>query len=177
MALVVVERIFEAPQQLADLQAREHAAAFCLETHRVRCLKRFFALDGNHMVCVYEAPDAEAVRTSQRTAQLPVEQAWTAIEITGESHPRPRGYTLAVTQRALPAGVTEQHVRYSATDPTGCAGRRRVSHVVTYLASDCSRMCCAFYSPDLESIRVANREVGMGEFEQLWAASLIEASG
>ena len=76
--VVVVERAFAAPEELADLQAREDAVASCLELHRVRFLRTYFAADRRRMLCVYEAPDAEAVRLVQRQGSLPFERAWSA---------------------------------------------------------------------------------------------------
>ena len=71
MVTVVVEREFEVPQVFEELQAVEDANSWCLETHVVTFQRSYFALDGKRMVCVYQAPDAEAVRKAQDQAGLP----------------------------------------------------------------------------------------------------------
>jgi hypothetical protein len=73
---VVVERRFDAPVDLASLQAIEEAAAWCLEQHRVTFLRTFCAADGLRMLCLYRAPDAESVRLAQQQANMPVERIW-----------------------------------------------------------------------------------------------------
>lgn len=81
---VVVERSFAAPMRFQDIAALERAKFWCLETHRVRPAYSFFSLDGKRMLCFYEAPDAEAVRVSQREAAMPVAEVWAGALVTPE---------------------------------------------------------------------------------------------
>jgi len=75
-ANVAVERRWEEPVELDDIQAIEDAGAGCLETHQVRFARTFFSTDRRRMICLYRAPDAEAVRNAQRQAGMPVESVW-----------------------------------------------------------------------------------------------------
>ena len=75
-ANVLVTRRWEAPVTLEAIQAIEDAGAHCLETHRVRFARTFFAADHTRMLCLYQAPDAESVRLAQRQAGMPVEAVW-----------------------------------------------------------------------------------------------------
>jgi hypothetical protein len=174
MALVIVERVFDTARDFAELQARENAASWCLAAQRVRGLRSYFAIDRQHLVGVYDAPDAEAVRATQRTAELPAEHVWTATSITDRQIAAPQGYSMVVVQRALPEGLTRELVQQQVNAADGCAQRLRVAHFATFLSLDCTRMCCLYYSPDLESVRVVSREVG-APMERLWSAELIEA--
>lgn len=170
MALVIVERAFESPQNFSDLQGRLRAVSFCFQTYRAKFLQSFFALDGKHMLCAYEAPDAEAVRSVQRTAGLPVTRVWAGSAIASGQQEAPSGFTLAVTQRELPPGLTEADVLQLTSDPAGCGERVSVTPVATFLSADRRRLCAAFYSPDLESIRAVGRE-SRWPLESLWEAS------
>ena len=134
MPLVIVERSFDTPQTFAELQCKEARISWCLETHRVRFVRSLFARDGRRVVCVYEAPDVEAVRTIQRTADLPAEHIWPATPVIDAMVDAPSGYVLAVAQRALPEGITLEHVQHLATDPTAAVAKRLV-HVGAFLAS------------------------------------------
>jgi hypothetical protein len=78
MEIVVVERRFDEPTSVERLQEQEDGAAWCLETHQVRPLRSYVSSDGKRMLCLYEAPDAEAVRAVQRTVQMPFEAIWSA---------------------------------------------------------------------------------------------------
>lgn len=75
-ANVVVERSFDKPVSLEDIQAREDASAWCLEIRDVSFTRTLFSLDRRRMLCLYRAPDAEAVRQAQREADMPVECVW-----------------------------------------------------------------------------------------------------
>jgi hypothetical protein len=78
-ANVVVERSFDAPVTLAELQAREDAGIHCLESRGVRFVRSFFSRDRRRMLCLYAAPDAEAVREAQRGAGMPFDSVWSFV--------------------------------------------------------------------------------------------------
>ena len=69
--LVLVTRSWAEPVQFDDVQALEDAFAWCLQQHRVKFLRSYFAKDRKRMLCLYAAPDAESVRIANRTAGLP----------------------------------------------------------------------------------------------------------
>lgn len=69
--LVLVTRSWEQPVAFDDVQAQEDAFAWCLQQHRVKFLRSYFAKDRRRMLCLYAALDAESVRTANRTAGLP----------------------------------------------------------------------------------------------------------
>jgi len=73
---VLVTRSFSEPVELAKIQALEDAAAWCLDANEVQFVRTFFSADRKRMDCLYRAPDAEAVRRTQQTAQMPVERIW-----------------------------------------------------------------------------------------------------
>ena len=50
----------------------------CLESHGARWVLSYLSSDRRRMVCEFEAPDAEAVRTSYRSAGVGFERVWTA---------------------------------------------------------------------------------------------------
>ncbi len=77
---VVVERVFDEPQSFDALQAHEDANAWCLETNDVTFLKSYFSVDRLRMICLYSAPDAEAVRRAQTAAEMPFAHIYAATE-------------------------------------------------------------------------------------------------
>lgn len=78
MTLVIVERQFEEPVDFEKLLGSEEEAAWCVELYRVRYLRTYLSADRRRMVCLYEAPDAEAVRQVQRQSGTPFERIWPA---------------------------------------------------------------------------------------------------
>ncbi|MBZ2168833.1 DUF4242 domain-containing protein [Marinobacter sp. F4216] len=73
---VMVSRRFDEPVKIEDLQAREDAHGGCLKAHNVRFVHSYFSQDKTRMLCLYAAPDAEAVRHAQYQAGMPVESIW-----------------------------------------------------------------------------------------------------
>jgi hypothetical protein len=85
-ANVLVERSFDDPVTLQDIQLIEDAGISCLETRNVRFIRTFFSADQKRMICLYQAPDAESVRQAQREAGVPFEHAW-AFKAIGPDAP------------------------------------------------------------------------------------------
>lgn len=75
-ANVLVERSFDKPVTLQEIQDIEDAGFNCLESRNVRFVRTFFSHDRKRMICLYEAPDAESVRQAQREAGVPFNDAW-----------------------------------------------------------------------------------------------------
>jgi len=82
VANVVVERDFDAPADLAALQAQEDARQWCLDAHGVTFVRTYLAADCRRMLCLYAAPDAEAVRAAQQKAEMPFTSVWSYSTIT-----------------------------------------------------------------------------------------------
>ena len=76
MPTVIVTRCFDESVALDDIQAIEDASIACLEIRDVTFVKTLFSTDRKRMMCLYQAPDAEAVRDAQREAGMPVDQVW-----------------------------------------------------------------------------------------------------
>ncbi|MEH6811970.1 MAG: nickel-binding protein [Motiliproteus sp.] len=81
---VVVERHFEQPVTLQSIQKIEDAGSWCLETHQVKFVRTYFSRQRTRMICLYHAPDAEAVRLAQRKAEMPVDRVWAFQRLSPE---------------------------------------------------------------------------------------------
>lgn len=78
MEQIIVERSFNEATEFEALQTRMKKISWCLDQHRIRFLRSYLSSDKKRMICVYEAPDAESVRTANRQAGLPFDSVWTA---------------------------------------------------------------------------------------------------
>jgi hypothetical protein len=76
MAHVVVERSFSSPQSDDDLARVEDRLAPCSGMHGVVWKRSVVSVDRRHMICEYEAPDAETVRQVQREAGASFDFIW-----------------------------------------------------------------------------------------------------
>lgn len=76
--LVVVERFFEAPIELSIFEEAKVKGRWCAEQYRVRALRTYLGRDRQRVVCLFAAPDAEAVRQVQAVVGMPYDAVWTA---------------------------------------------------------------------------------------------------
>jgi hypothetical protein len=84
MAHLIVEQTFETP-----LTDEEHGRIGqrldkCMEAYDARWVRSYLSTNRRRMVCEFEAPDAEAVRTSYRSAGVAFERVWPAELYTRE---------------------------------------------------------------------------------------------
>ena len=172
MALFIVERELEGPEHVRSVQAAERRAGAAQPAGGARWLRAYYSRDGRNAVSFYEAAEHSSVLRLQDG--LPHARAWPATAIAEHSVQPPRGYVLVVAQRAMPQGITVDVVRHLVNDPKGCNDRLRLVYVGGYLSGDLARMCCVYYSPDVESVRVANREEGV-PYERLWSGEALHA--
>jgi hypothetical protein len=85
MGHMIVETVFDPPITDAEFDAMADQLAPCLEGRGVRWVRSYMSVDRRRRVCVFEAPDAEAVRSSYRSAGVAFERVWPAEEITDDA--------------------------------------------------------------------------------------------
>lgn len=81
MTRIIVERFFDSPLSDADLQAIAERES-CSELYGVTVVRSYIGADCQTAICVYDAPDAEAVRMVQRIDGMPFHKIYPADEIT-----------------------------------------------------------------------------------------------
>jgi hypothetical protein len=70
----LVERHFDRPTTFSEADAVESAQGHCLKIARVRFLRSYMSRDGRQMLCLYAAPDLEAIRSANRLIDLPMSE-------------------------------------------------------------------------------------------------------
>lgn len=95
-SLVLVERFFAAPARWEEFRALQAGHADCFDLHRVRLVRSHLACDGHRMLCVFAAPDLEAVRLANRKAGLPCDAVWAATLVPPLVRPEPESLAIAV---------------------------------------------------------------------------------
>lgn len=90
MARVILERNFDPPVTDDERQRLTGRLAPCLEQHGARWIESRLSVDGRRMICEFEAPDAEAIRTALRTARLRYDRVWSARVVRPPAGASPR---------------------------------------------------------------------------------------
>jgi hypothetical protein len=170
VSIVLVERSFPEPVAFEDFRAR---GVSCLELYRARFLRAYLSGDRLRMICLYEAPDAESVRVAQEKSGLPFEAAWTARVV-------PHGADVSdeaiVVERTPAQPLDEAAILAAAARGARCLEQRGCRSVFTYLSADGRRVVCVYTGPDAESVRQAQRQIGM-PFDLAWPARVFNARG
>lgn len=84
--------------------------------------------------------------------------------------------THMILERNFDPAITPADVLELAKNASGCFGIHRVSWEASYLGFDGRRMVCHFSAPDMESTRIALRQVD-ADTSGLWNASVHDAPG
>jgi len=175
MSYVVVERSFETPVDLPAISAQEKAFGWCLETHRVRFLLTYVAADRSRMLCIYDAPDAEAMRATQREAAMPFDRIW-AAQLHGQELPKaPEGKETVVVTRTHGQPVSMEQLARVSKLAGGCMQVHRVDPLGALLCTSGLRQVCLFAAPDAEAVRVANHQSQL-PVDEVFKANVFRAS-
>jgi hypothetical protein len=79
---MIVEYEFDPPATEEELDAMADKLEPCLEGRDVRWVRSFVAADRRRRICIFDAPDADQVRASYRSAGVAFVRVWAAEEIT-----------------------------------------------------------------------------------------------
>ena len=83
MATIILEQRFEGrPFDVERFNAAQRRNAPCLRVHGVYHTVSYVTRDGSRMICVFDAPDAEAVRRAARQLGLCYEGVWSATVVS-----------------------------------------------------------------------------------------------
>mgnify|MGYP006370229879 CR=1 FL=1 len=76
MSRIVVEGSFATPQTDADMKLVADRERPCLANYQATWKRSLISADRMHMICEYEAADAETMRRIQREAGAQFDRVW-----------------------------------------------------------------------------------------------------
>lgn len=83
MATIILEQRFDGrPFDVERFNAAQQRNASCLRVHGVQHTVSYVTRDGLRMICVFDAPDAEAVRQAARQLGLHYDGVWPATVVS-----------------------------------------------------------------------------------------------
>ena len=83
MATIILEHRFEGrPFDVERFNAAQRRNEPCLRVHGVQHTVSYVTPDGSRMICVFEAPDAEAVRRAARQLGYRYDSVWPATVVS-----------------------------------------------------------------------------------------------
>jgi hypothetical protein len=84
--------------------------------------------------------------------------------------------TELILERTFDPAFTPGEVVELAADSADCFGMHRVAWEASYLSADGHKMVCHFRAPDMESVRIALRQIG-SDLSVFWKGSVHDAPG
>jgi hypothetical protein len=177
MESIVCERIVDPPVPAEHFPAVEERFGHCLQANRIRHVLTYVATDGRRMACLYEAPDLEAIRRANRQAGMPAKRLYQAsvhrppADGNGaDAEPAPqRGAPRVVVERAFETPAVFDEIQALEDKGAWCLDQYNVRFLVTLFSADRRRMLCVYQAPDAESVRIAQRKIGM-PVSDVWPA-------
>jgi hypothetical protein len=94
-SLVLVERTLPEPIRVEDIPSLAARCGGCFEMYRVRFIRCHLAMDGLRMLCLYVAPDLEAVRYGNKRAGMPFDTMWAATLVPPVAYDAQPSFALA----------------------------------------------------------------------------------
>ncbi len=166
--IVIVEREVDRPVDPDIMHRMEAAVRWCFEQYRVAYRYSFIALDNCRCASVYEAPDVESLRITQRSAGLPVARAWRAT-LSGEPIV-PAGQHLVVALHAASVTLEAPAVAARLTAAADDLAGRGIAPIVQAVACDGSRWLGVFVAPDVDVVGSACKALDLPA--SVWPAAL-----
>jgi predicted DNA binding CopG/RHH family protein len=163
MATAVMERTYAAPITIEELIGLDVNTRWCLSTHRCRPLFHSLAADEKSSLCIFDCPDAEALRSAAREMETTEEpRIWGASMHYHPEDPQPDGplmrdgeSALAIVQRSFGKPEVFEDLQAMEDAKASCLTLNRVRFIKTFFSYDRRRMACLYAAPDLEAVRKA----------------------
>ncbi|HIK39978.1 nickel-binding protein [Thermoleptolyngbya sp. M55_K2018_002] len=178
MTLIIVET--DRPDPITpEVLADEGKRVFpCLAARKATWRYSLLSGDRRRMICSFEAPDAEAVRMSYRTAYVPFEKMWVDHLCEPEGIPPVWNESvLMVAEIAYPVGLSkpEQQAQWQVITQRllPCYAEQGVEWVRSHVSPDQTLILSELNAPDPELIEAAHRQVNLPLF-CLWSATLLK---
>lgn len=154
MVPVIFDSDYDQPLALSDLLDMERADRWCLDLHECSGLIHGLSMDARRALCLYEAPDAAAVRRALETFGNPASlRTWTATSAYRQGYDRAgwpwRKGPFAITFHDLSSSASR--TRFETGAPAG--GSSEVCIIGDFFSLDGQRAIRLYETPDLEAVR------------------------
>jgi Nickel responsive protein SCO4226-like len=161
MAAVIVTTLYNAPIRLEDIFQAVRQGGWCLTMYGGSTRFHSISGDGLRSLCVYDAPDAEAMRNVTRMVGLaPTIWAATIHPAADDDPSRPPELTAGEAVLAMVEYGFNEPADFPTAQATFCLVTHGVRFIRSYLSLDRRTMVSLYAAPDLEAIRAAHQMAG-----------------
>lgn len=166
---VFLEREFDPGCTPAEFWSRAEEVGHCLQLYRVKWMGSMLAVGGRRMICHFQSPDSESVRTALRQTNSQMGVVWPGVMYEAPDLPGvDPGYSNVVVTRIFSHPVELVEIQSIEDAGAWCLEAHDVQFVRTFFSADRKRMDCLYRAPDAESVRLAQLKAGM-PVERIWS--------
>jgi len=179
MSEIMLIRKFDKPVGVDYLHQATIALSWCRKLYGVDPVVHFLARDGQRCACIFDAPDAEAVRNVIRTGgRSEPEAVWPCTVLpgtddNGSSIPAGPDTALVVVEylhNDSPPGSDRLH-----TEVATPARTNGIRYLRSYVSNDGLRAVSIFTESNPGPVHEAHRVAGL-KFNRLWMAHAIDGA-
>jgi hypothetical protein len=167
---ILLELAFDPGVDAGTVARMAAAAAPVLSEQGVIWQRSFLSLDGRHLLSCFAAPGIGPARTALRIAGANTRGLWAGTEHLA-AEPAPLSERVAL-ERCFTTPVTVEEIQAREDAGAWCLDAHRVRFVRTFFSRDRRRMICLYHAPDAESVRAAQRQIGM-PMSRVWSCAAI----
>jgi hypothetical protein len=157
MSTILLIREFDQGIDRKGVKAMAMSSGECFGLYNIDWKESFLSDGGRRMVCHFEAPDAEAVRTALSVNQQTYESVCPATEHLGPDN----GDGNVLVERYFDSPTTVETLQALEDKGAWCLEAHGVVFVRTLFSRDQKKMFCLYRAADAESVRLAQRQAGM----------------
>lgn len=173
MSLVIVETLAEQPITDEILHDAEQQITPCLQARNAKWCYSLLSTDRLRLICTYDAPDAASVREAYHKGGFTSSRAWTGVLLKPEGiQPQHKVDLLKVFEGTYPS-LSEDDLNETRDKTLPCYAERGIEWIQSYISLDRTRVICELNAPDVESVRAAQRKLGI-PFDRVWSAQLLK---
>lgn len=165
---VVVEREWPGAVSLEAVAEQDRRARWCMSANDAHAVLHAVAPGAHQSICIYDAPDVEALRRVADTLHIePPPSLWASTEHWNPAGERPalalkaEEQTIGMVHRCFDRPTAFAEAQSIEAASSHCLTINGVRFLRSYLARDLRTMLCLYAAPDLEAIRAANRLIGL----------------
>jgi hypothetical protein len=162
------ERTFVQGRTLEEVTALVNTPGSCFGMYRVQHRASFLSTDGKLMICWFEAPDAEAVRSALRRMETDSSGVWggTSYEPPGLTRSDVvAGNVLVERNFATATQIAAIQAQEHADAPA--LAQHQVKLVFSFLARDGKRALFVYSAPGVDSV-IAGMRLAKLTFDRVW---------
>lgn len=158
MTEIIVERHFDTPLSFEDIKDILNSSSGCFSDWQITWQDSYHSGDGSIMFCHFSAPDVESVRTALRQ---------TGTEYNAKICPITKHFSKndldinVIVKRELEVSIAFETLQHQEENNSSCLDMHNVTFIKTYFSLDQKYMLCMYNAPDVESVRISQRQAEM----------------